>query len=259
MAGKRPFQNFQVDHMTLLLQKEFYPVAYYLFRSIFGVTKDTILYEKRRPADDAQGETSMTFAVQVGSGTVGAEAFNNTIMAIVQPSEPAGQRSHVREMLDQHHAASHWQHIALRTPDLMAFHRHAVERGVNFITPILIDESQDLIQTFSGEWFFPGSAPSAMFFEFVQRNPSPDHLKMLDEHNREAWFRDKTFLGLYNEKEQEYQSGKVTPFIDEALFKRLRALAGDKQVFEITEEEAAEADRLMLEYGESKKKQKTAA
>ena len=253
MPARKSFLNFQVDHMTLLLRRELYPVAYLIFRNVFGTGKDGILYEKRRPADAAQKETSMTFAVNIGSGTVGGEAFNNTIIAVVQPSEPSTQRSHVREMLDSHAAAAHWQHIALRTPDLLAFHAHALARGVNFITPILVDESEDLIQTFSGEWYFPGSRPSALFFEFVQRDPSPDHLRLLEEHNREAWFRDKTFLGLYNEKEREYQSGAVTPFIDPELFERLRALVGDRQVFEIGEETVARADAMMLEYGQARR------
>src|SRR5690606_30877816 len=120
---------------------------------------------------------------------------DKTIIAVVQPTEPDDQASHVRKMLADHSAAAHWQHIALRTCDLMAFHKHAEERGVNFITPILKDPEEDLIQVFSGEWYFPGIISSAMFFEFVQRNPSEGALKKLEERNRESWFQDKTFMG----------------------------------------------------------------
>ena len=59
-----------------------------------------------------------------------------------------------------------------------------------------------------------------MFFEFLQRNPSKELLQKLADRNRESWFNDKTFLGLYGEKEAEYQSGKVKPFIDFELFRK---------------------------------------
>ncbi|MDE2292246.1 MAG: hypothetical protein KGL53_09200, partial [Elusimicrobia bacterium] len=234
----KPFQNLAVDHMTLLLDPEMYDVMYLVFRCVFGVSREDVLYERRRPAGNVRGEVSMTFASLIGRGGVEA-SMANTIIATVQPSEPAEERSHVREMLADHAAAAHWQHIALRTPDLIAFHKHCVERGLNFITPILRDQHEDLIQVFSGELFHPGGRPSAVFFEFVQRNPTPGALKMLEERNREAWFRDKTFLGLYQEKENEYQSGKVTALLDVELHKRLEKLIAGRQVFELTEDDVA--------------------
>jgi hypothetical protein len=151
-------------------------------------------------------------------------------------------------MLGDHAAAAHWQHIALRTPDLMAFHQYALERGVNFITPILKDAEEDLIQVFSGEWFYPGIGPSGMFFVFVQRNPSTAALKRLEERNRESWFQDKTFLGLYGEKETEYQSGKVTPFIDFDLFEALRKEINGREVFQIGENDLQKMEDLMIKY-----------
>ncbi|MBI3300208.1 MAG: hypothetical protein HYZ75_18730 [Elusimicrobia bacterium] len=251
----KPFQNLTVDHMTLLLDCELYDVMYLVFRAVFGVSREEILYERRRKAPDGKREISMTFASRIGRGGAQASAeLDNTIIAAVQPSEPAGERSHVREMLADHAAAAHWQHIALRTPDLVAFHRHCLERGVNFITPILVDDHEDLIQVFSGELYHPAGRPSAVFFEFVQRNPTPEAVKMLAEHNREAWFRDTTFLGLYQEKENEYRSGKVTPFIDPELHVRLKAIAGGRQVFELTEDDVAAAEKAMLEHGASKAK-----
>lgn len=243
------YLNFKVDHMTLLVQPELYNVAYLIFRTIFGCTPEHMLYEKRKEWVKGQGEESLTFAMQVGHGGEYNEKLDNTMIAVVQPSEPKTQPSHVREMLDGHKAAAHWQHIALRTPDLMSFHRHAIERGVNFITPILRDESDDVIQIFSGEWFFPGSPASGMFFEFLQRNPSAALLQKLADHNRESWFNDKTFLGLYGEKEAEYQSGKVTPFIDDALFEKLYALVKTKKVWEITESIIQSAEDAMKDYG----------
>ena len=247
----KPFQNLTVDHMTLLLDPELYDVMYLVFRNVFGVDKEDLLYERRRPAAPPGGaELSMTFASRIGRGAAGV--MDNTIIATVQPTEPAAERSHVREMLKAHDAASHWQHIALRTPDLIAFHRHCQERGINFITPILKDDHEDLIQVFSGELYHPEGRPSAVFFEFVQRNPTPEAMKLLADRNREAWFRDTTFLGLYQEKENEYRSGKVVPFIDPELHRDLKKLVGGRQVFELNEADVAESERLMLAQGRVK-------
>ena len=245
--SKPGFLNFKVDHMTLLLQSPLYNVSYVLFRTVFGVAPEDLLYEKRKEWATGQGEASMTYAVRLGQG-VDDPQLTNTIIAVVHPSEPTSQSSHVREMLMGHQAAAHWQHIALRTPDLLKFHEHAIARGVRFITPILRDEEDDLIQVFSGEWFFPGTPASGMFFEFLQRNPSADSVRKLNEENQRSWFRDETFLGLYGEKEREYQSGKVTPFIDFALFRILLQQVGNKKVWEISEDDLKKAEGSMMDY-----------
>lgn len=243
---KPAFLNFHVDHMTLLLQPALYNVAYVLFKTVFGVGPDDLLYDKRKEWVKGDGEVSMTYAMRLGQG-VDEPKLINTIVAVVQPSEPASQPSHVRTMLDSHAAAAHWQHIALRTPDLLAFHQHALERGVNFITPILKDEEENLIQVFSGEWYFPGTKPSGMFFEFLQRDPNDQVVAQLKDQNRK-WFRDETFIGLYVEKEREYQSGTVKPFIDDALFAKLRELVGSKKTWEIDDATLREAEARMLEH-----------
>jgi len=252
-SSKKPFLNFQVDHMTLLLQPDLYKVAYVAFRVIFGVGPDDLLYEKRKAWNAADGEQSMTYAVRLGEGAHPDPSMNNTIIAVVQPSEPKNQSSHVREMLDSHAAASHWQHIALRTTDLIAFHQHALERGVQFITPILKDGEENLIQVFSGEWYFPGTIPSGMFFEFLQRNPADDELQKLQDLNRESWFRDKTFLGLYDEKEREYQNKNVTPFLRFDLFDKLVKEFRGKQIWQITEADIERAENMMIEHTKNTK------
>ena len=249
---KHSFQNFQVDHMTLLLQPRLYNVAYVAFNVIFGVGPENLLYEKRKEWTPGAGEESLTFAVQVGQGSVEDKAQTKTIFAVVQPSEPKTQPSHVREMLDSHNSAALWQHIALRTPDLLAFHKFALERGVQFITPILKDDEDDLIQVFSGEWFYPGIRSSAMFFEFVQRRPSKDSLLAIQEANRELWFRDKTFLGLYGEKEREYQSGKVTPFLDFALFEKIENEIKGLKIWQITPEHIQRCEDMMIDFTKKK-------
>jgi len=249
MQTQRPsFLNFKVDHMTMLVQPELYNVSYVVFRTIFGCTPEHMLYEKRKEWVKGQGEESLTFAMQVGEGGEENVKLNNTMIALVQPTEPKAQSSHVREMLDGHKAAAHWQHIALRTPDLMSFHKYALERAVNFITPILRDESDDVIQVFSGEWFYPGIMASGMFFEFLQRNPSPELLKKLEDRNRESWFNDKTFLGLYGEKETEYQKKDIKPFLDFELFEELRKKVASKKLWEITENDIQACEDLMKAY-----------
>ena len=255
MAQKPAFMNFAVDHMTLLLSPRLYTVSYAIFRIIFGVGPDDILYEKRRPASPKQGEKSMTFASRIGEWQ-GSDKTGplSTIIAVVQPSEPAGEPSHVREMLDGHQAAAHWQHIALRTPDLIAFHRHALERGIQFITPILKDEEENLIQIFSGEWFFPGSKASGMFFEFLQRDPSDSELAEIQRANKQSWFRDETFLGLYQEKENEYRSGKVRPFLPEELFLKIEKELAGKEVWQVTDADLKKIEGMMLEFGAKQSK-----
>lgn len=247
--AKHNFQNFTVDHMTLLLQPRLYNVAYCVFRLIFGTTPDDLLYEKRRK--NGNKETSMTFATRVGEWSKKDENLT-TVIAVVQPSEPENEPSHVREMLDGHESAAHWQHIALRTPDLISFHKHCLDRGVNFVTPILKDDHEDLIQVFSGEWYFPGSKPSGMFFEFLQRDPSSEEVAKVQKQTQQTWFRDETFLGLYGEKEREYQSGKVLPFLPEELFEEISKLIGKKQVWEISEDDLAQIDNAMLAYGRNR-------
>ncbi len=258
MLGKKPdFLNFTVDHMTMILRPEMYKVAYVIFRNVLGVTPDDLIYEKRKEWQPGQGEQSMTFAASLGNATATktdkANSFDKTIIAVVQPTEPKNQKSHVRKMLGDHSAAVHWQHIALRCPDLLAFHEHALARGVNFITPLLRDEDEDVIQVFTGEWFYPGSTPSAVFFEFVQRNPTDTMLQRLSERNRETLFRDKTFLGLYAEKEAEYQFNNVTPFVDFELQDQLNEYIGERHLYEITEDDIQVMDNMMLEYAKNKK------
>lgn len=248
---KKDYLNLVVDHMTFLVEPRLYKMTYALFRIVLGVSLEDIIYEKRRKWPGDRDEKSMTFAAKLGEYPASGK-LNSTIVAVVEPTEPARQSSHVREILSNRSGSAHWQHIALRTPDLTAFHRHALERGVNFITPILKDQDEDLIQVFSGEWNLPGAKPSGIFFEFVQREPGPDLLKRLAEANREAWFRDKTFLGLYQEKENEYKSGKVTPFIDDELFRAVEALLEPKPLWKIGEEDLRRVEEVMTAYAASR-------
>jgi hypothetical protein len=247
---KKPFLNLTIDHMTFLVEPRMYKVTYALFRIVFGCAPEDIIYEKRKRWGSGEKEKSMTFAARIGKAEARKD-LDSSIIAVVQPTEPAGQSSHVREILKNRGGSAHWQHIALRTPDLLAFHKHALERGVNFITPILKDAKEDLIQVFSGEWNLPGAVPTGIFFEFVQRDPSPALLKKL-EGSREAFFRDKTFLDLYGEKEVEYQKGKVRPFIDPALFDAIDRRLAAKSLWEIAAKDLDAVEATMKEYAASR-------
>lgn len=252
MSTKPAFLNFAVDHMTLLLHPKLYSVAYPVFRIVFGVTLDDILYEKRRAAGKTQKEKSMTFATRIGEWKSKHNDPLSTIIAVVQPSEPINEPSHVRDMLDGHESVAHWQHIALRTPDLIAFHKHATEHGVQFVTPILKDETENLIQVFSGEWYLPGGKSSGLFFEFLQRDPSDEAIAEIQKHNKQSWFRDETFLGLYAEKEREYRSGKVIPFIADELFDKILNHLGEKQMWEVTDGDIGKIKKIMQDFAKSK-------
>lgn len=256
---KKNFCNLVVDHMTFLVEPRFYNVTYALFRIVLGVDASGLIYEKRRRWPGAREESSMTFASRIGTYRDKGKDMANSIIAVVQPTEPAGQGSHVRDILKNRGGSAHWQHIALRTPDLLSFHRHALELGVNFITPVLKDADEDLIQVFSGEWNLPGASPSGIFFEFVQRNPNPALLKKLAGANRQAWFRDKTFLGLYQEKENEYRSGKVRPFIDEELFLVISAQLKDKPLWRISAADLKRVESAMRDFAKSRPMQELAA
>ena len=90
---------------------------------------------------------------------------------------------------------------------------------------------------------------SFQFFEFVQRDPSPELLKELETaSNRESWFRDRTFLGLYGEKEDEYKRGKATPFIPDALAEKIAARLKGLEVWEIGDDLLDKVEADMLEH-----------
>jgi hypothetical protein len=243
---KQPFQNLVVDHTTLFVEPRFYKVTYALFRVVFGVAPEDVIYEKRLRWPGDEQDKSLTFAARIGRYEK-TEGLDNSLLAIVQPTEPPSQSSHVRTILKNRGGNIHCFHIALRTPDLIGFHAYCLERGVNFITPIMKEDDEDLIQVFSGEWNLPGTVPSGFFFEFVQRSPSQETIAKIADA-RQTFFRDKTFLGLYQEKETEYQNGKVRPFIDDALFLRIEAILEGRSVWEIDAALLDKVEAAMLEY-----------
>ena len=59
-------------------------------------------------------------------------------------------------------------------------------------------------------------------------------------------------IGLYAEKESEYKKGKVTPFVDDALARKIEARLKGLEVWEIGDDllEKVEAD--MLAYAKTR-------
>ena len=252
-GAARPRFNLVADHLTLLLDPALYKPFYALMRIVFGVPRQGIVYEKRKRWPGAARESSMTFACDIGDAfREDGSRMARTMLAVVQPTEPGGQSSHVREMLGAHAAAAHLQHVALRTPDLFAFHEHARARGVNFITPILREDDEDLLQVFSGELYPPGGSPTGLFFEFVQRTLTKRALALLKSQDRQSFFKDRTFLGLYGEKEREYQSGVVTPFVDHELMTRIQEELAPVELWQIDDARLDRVEGLMLEHARSK-------
>ncbi len=54
-------------------------------------------------------------------------------------------------------------------------------------------------------------------------------------------------MGLYGEKEQEYRSGKVMPFLSEELFNAISKFIGNRQVWEITDADLKTIETMMIE------------
>lgn len=283
MDTKPYFANFEHDHSTLHVDSMLYNVFYLLLRIHLCVpgNRDGIVYDVQMKWRDDHTE-SMTYAANLGGawtetdekwfqdfeGVAGiyyaltplflekfheylkqkreADMLRNMMIAVVQPSEPSDMASHVRQTLDEHSTCAHVQHIAFKTPDIRGFYEHAVARGAQFVTPLLYDEKNDLIQVFAGELYHPWSKkPSALFPEFVERRPNPE-LREEGINNREIFFRDGTFLSLYGYKQAEYESGNIVPYFLPELFCELHALVGHKKWWDITEDDVATAEKLMM-------------
>ncbi len=249
----RPRFNMVADHITMLVDPALYKTFYVIARVVLGIPAEGVVYEKRKKWPGAKTESSLTFAVDAGDAyKEKGVKMGRTMLAAVQPTEPANQRSHVREMLQQHGADAHFQHVALRTPDLFAFYEHAKARGVNFITPVMHEDDEALLQVFSGELYAPGGKPSGLFFEFVQRTFSRKALELVKRQDRQSFFKDRTFLGLYGEKEREYQKGEVTPFLDHELTKVIQKDLEKTPLWEIRDADIDRIERMMLEYASVK-------
>lgn len=283
--NKKPyFANFEHDHTTVDVDPILYNVFYlYVLRILLCVPADRsgIVYDVPMKWRDNHTE-SMTYAANLGGTWTDADEeqfkrleqvfeadmetpqgfwvqfyeyfkqkreadmLRNMMLALVQPSEPSDMFSHIRQILDRHSTSAHVEHIALKTPDLRAFYAHALARSAQFVTPILYDEKNDLVQVFGGEFFHPWSkTPSGLFLEFVERRPNPE-LRKEGITNREVFFRDKTFLALYGYKQTEYESKAVVPFIPPEMFRELHVLVGSKKWWDIAEDDVVIAEKLMM-------------
>src|ERR1035437_3764026 len=104
---KQPFHNFVVHHMTFLTDPDLYKTTYALFRIVFGVSREDLIYEKRSNWPGQKKAASMTFASRLGVEK-DARVPSQTIVAVVQPTEPADKSSHARPMLQNRAGACAW-------------------------------------------------------------------------------------------------------------------------------------------------------
>src|SRR5438874_1117564 len=114
---KKSYLNLVVDHTTIFVEPRSYNVTYALFRVVFGVAPEDVLYNKRLKWPGEKEEKSLTFASRIGRYE-NRPGLDNAIIAIVEPTEPPSQSSHVRTILKNRGGSIHCFHIALRTPDL---------------------------------------------------------------------------------------------------------------------------------------------
>lgn len=241
------FLNLALDHTTFLCSPRVKKILCYVVwnRILLGKPRGRELYRVFSP----DGKNLMTFAISVGDDDPDeGREIKKTMQAFVQPTEPLASPSHVRKTLEDHKTSAFIQHLAYRTNDIFKFYAHLKRHGVNFITPILEDKNSDLLQVFTGELYAPGEPPSGLFFEFVQRKVTTELRVRLKEHHRETFFRDETFLGLYNIKESESQKNSATPFIDHELFSLIEQYIGNKRIQDITEKDIAFVKKIMEGY-----------
>ncbi len=156
--------------MTLLTEPELYKITYALFPRRLrrrprghhlreapalarGPAGEAILHDLRLDARRALREAA--------SKSSNADASSPSSS---RPSPPTQQRPTCATILEeQRRRLPLAAHRSADRRTSMAFHRQfALERGVNFITPILKDADEDLIQVFSGEWMVPGGPPDRL-------------------------------------------------------------------------------------------------
>ena len=63
----------------------------------------------------------------------------------------------------------------------------------------------------------------------------------------------KHFWVWYSEKEREYQSGNVTPFLDFDLLGIINRELADKKIWQISEADFSRIEDLMIDYSKKKK------
>ena len=191
--------TLKLDH-SAICTKNIDELTYVFLRALTG---GDIKYRAPDVAgDDPEARSSMkTVAIQLGKEDEAEAAYMAPVEGI--DGEVQSQVNHFIE-----HTGECFQHIALRIEgDSIEEYRELTEKlGVNYITPLLYDDSSNLLQMFTGSLFRSSNPAAGPFIEINQRLD-------LSEEDRQH-FHHETVQGLYSSIEKLQERDEQTWIVD---------------------------------------------
>ncbi len=191
--------TLKLDH-SAICTKNIDELSYVFLRALTG--GDIKYRAEDVAAEDPEANSSMkTVAIQLGAEDDEGAAY----MAPVEGIDGTTQ-SQVNHFIE--HTGEAFQHIALRVEgDSIEEYRELTEKlGVNYITPLLYDDSSNLLQMFTGSLFRSSNPAAGPFIEINQRLD-------LSEEDREH-FNHETVQGLYSSIEKLQEKDETTWIVD---------------------------------------------
>ena len=192
--------TLKLDH-SAICTKNIHELSYVFLRALTG---GDIKYRAPDVAgDDPEARSSMkTVAIQLGLAERDAEA---AYMAPVEGIDGEVQ-SQVNHFIE--HTGECFQHIALRVEGgSIEDYRELTEKlGVNYITPLLYDDSSNLLQMFTGSLFRSSNPAAGPFIEINQR------LDLSDKDQKH--FHHETVQSLYSSIEKLQEKDEQTWIVD---------------------------------------------
>ena len=191
--------TLKLDH-SAICTKNINELSYVFLRALTG---GDIKY--RAPdvaAEDEEARSSMkTVAIQLGKESEADAAY----MAPVEGIDGEVQ-SQVNHFIEE--TGECFQHIALRIEGggIEEYRELTEKLGVNYITPLLYDDSSNLLQMFTGSLFRSSNPAAGPFIEINQRL---DLSKADQKH-----FHHETVQGLYSSIEKLQVNDEQTWIID---------------------------------------------
>jgi hypothetical protein len=189
--------NLKLDH-TAICSKNMGELAYVFLRSLQG--GDPKYRAPDVAADDPEAKSSMkTIAIAMG------QQEDTAYLAPIEGIDGENQ-SQVNHFIEN--SGEGYQHIALRIEGgSIDEYREITEKlGVNYITPILYDDSSNLLQMFTGSLFRSSNPAAGPFIEINQRMD-------LSEEDR-THFNHETVQGLYSSIEKLQENDETTWIVD---------------------------------------------
>lgn len=192
--------TLKLDH-SAICTKNIHELAYVFLRALTG---GDIKYRAPDVAEsDPEARSSMkTVAIQLGDEDKDEGA---AYMAPVEGIDGDVQ-SQVNHFIEN--TGECFQHIALRVEGgPIDEYRELTEKlGVNYITPLLYDDSSNLLQMFTGSLFRSSNPAAGPFIEINQRLD-------LSEEDRQH-FNHETVQGLYSSIEKLQENDEQTWIVD---------------------------------------------